>query len=188
MRSSVRGGSKVGRARGRGPRCGAHRAPERPSAPCAPAQCVVARSVKGTRRRRRRRAEHEPPPPSGDGGTGLSVWSLPLPARPLACGQSPGPGPLGRGRSLWCMCAAAGPPSVAPSGRASRRCGAASAGSVCNGVVVAPSVAAGAATLTVSVRAAAAGRAARSSPRGWPSRHSRARAAGRRRRAEQLLG
>ena len=34
---------------------------------------------------------------------------------------------LGRGRSLWCMCAAAGPPIVAPSGRASRRCGAASA-------------------------------------------------------------
>ena len=69
----------------------------------------------------------EPPPPSGDGGTGLSVWSLPLPARPLACGQSPGPGLLGRGRSLWCMCAAAGPPIVAPSGTASRRCGAASA-------------------------------------------------------------
>ena len=81
--------------------------------------------AKGTRRRR---AEHEPPPPSGDGGTGLSVWSLPLPARPLACGQSPGPGLLGRGRSLWCMCAAAGPPIVAPSGTASRLCGAATTG------------------------------------------------------------
>ena len=43
--------------------------------------------AKGTRRRRRRRAEHEPPPPSGDGGTGLSVWSLPLPARPRAHGH-----------------------------------------------------------------------------------------------------
>ena len=59
---------------------------------------------KGTRRRRRRRAEHETPPPSGDGGTRLSVWSLPLPARPLATvRQSPGPGLLGRGRSLWCV-------------------------------------------------------------------------------------
>ena len=53
--------------------------------------------VKGTRRRRRRRAEHEPPPPSGDGGTGLSVWSLPLPARPLACASISRAGPVGAG-------------------------------------------------------------------------------------------
>lgn len=52
--------------------------------------------VKGTRRLRRR-AEHEPPPPSGDGGTGLSVWSLPLPARPLACASISRAGLVGAG-------------------------------------------------------------------------------------------
>lgn len=46
---------------------------------------------------------------------------------------------LGRGRSLWCMCAAAGPPIVAPSGTASRRYGAATTGETARAKALLPS-------------------------------------------------
>ena len=44
------------------------------------------------------------PPLLAMGGTRLSVWSLPPPARPLACGQSPGPG-TNCGGALPLVCA-----------------------------------------------------------------------------------